>query len=104
MAILFKQKIITTPNETMKAFQGIAKSIRATLSALRETLDVLVIDGVPDGFLIGILEMEKLNACIDSGGQYVDFTVGRKFIWAGIEPDCTVDRMQGYESEKKALP
>lgn len=55
------------------------------------------VDRVPVGVLIGILERKKLNANIDLGGQYVDFTTGGRSVWVGLKSDRSIYQNQSEE-------
>lgn len=56
-------------------------------------------DRAPIGVLIGIPEMEKRNAEIDLGGQYVCFTIEKKSVRIGLEPDRTFNKQEWDLSE-----
>lgn len=85
----------------METFYGIAKYIPVTFGEPEAKTDFLVVERVPGFVLIWIPEIEKLNTHIDLGDQYVDFTIGRKAIWVGLEPERTIDQMQGDELEEE---
>lgn len=70
---------------TITTCHGAAKNMPSTYGKSTGKVDFLVFNVVPVHMLIGILEMKELNSRIDSQGQYVDFTIGRKSVWIGPE-------------------
>lgn len=49
--------------------------------------------------LIEISEMEKRNTQIDLGSQYDYIVAEWKNVWVELNPDYTIDRVEGDESE-----
>lgn len=51
--------------------------------------------------MTGIMELEKLNAYISLGSQYVDLTIKRKSVWVGLKRDSIIDKINGDESKNE---
>lgn len=80
LVISSTNKTITVADGTMKTCHGVVKNIPVTFGELKAKIDFLGVDRVPVGVLLKIPEAERLDAHIDLGGQYADFTIGRKSV------------------------
>lgn len=87
----------------MAACNGVPKNSPITCGKLKARMDFLDVEGVSSAFLIGIPEIEKLNAHIDFDRQYANFTIGRELVWSEPEPDRTIDQVHGNKLDAKAL-
>lgn len=45
--------------------------------------------------------MDKMNAHIDLGGQYINFSIERKSLLVELQPDFTINKARDDESEDK---
>lgn len=98
LVILSAKKTITVAAGSMKNCHGAAEKNPVTFGKLTEKMDFLIVGEVLVGKLTGILEMEKLNALINLGGQYVDFINKRKAVRVEVVPALTINLVQGDES------
>lgn len=73
----------------------VVTDVPVTLGEWETMIDFFTEDGVPVDVLLGIPEMERWGFQIDLAGQFVDFTVGRRSVRAGFEPDRTIKKIAG---------
>lgn len=98
VVILTTETMIAAADGTMATFQGVAKNTSVTFDNLKRKI-FLVVYRIPVRLLTGLPEVKRLNVIIDLGGQYVDFSLGGKTACNRLEPDRTIDRMEGGQSD-----